>query len=170
MNVGRLVARTLVGSLFVGHGTQKLMGWFDGPGLEGTDKMMESINMRPARRNSLAAGATETTGGALVALGMATPLAAAGLMGVMITAIRKVHLANGPWAAKGGYEYNLVLMAALLAIVDDGPGDLSVDSAMGWEKHGAAWALGALGVGAAMSALMVSLGGQAAGKPAQEGA
>lgn len=165
MNVGRLVARTLVGSLFVGHGTQKLMGWFGGSGLAGTDGMMESLNMRPVRRNSIAAGATETAGGALVALGMATPLAAAGLMGVMITAIRKVHLPNGPWSANGGYEYNLVLIATLLAIVDDGPGDLSVDSALGWDKHGAAWALGALGLGAAMSTAVVALG--ASGRAAQ---
>ena len=158
MNVGRLVARALVGSLFVGHGTQKLMGWFGGPGLAGTDGMMESLDMRPARRNSLAAGVTETAGGAMVALGLATPLAAASLMGIMTTAIRKVHLANGPWASNGGYEYNLVLMAALLAIVDDGPGDLSLDAALGWQKHGAAWALGALGLGAAMSTAVIALG------------
>lgn len=169
MNVGRMVARAIVGSLFVGHGTQKLMGWFDGPGLAGTDGMMESLNMRPARRNSLAAGVTETAGGALVTLGAATPLAAAGLMGVMITAIRKVHLPNGPWAAKGGYEYNLVLIAALLAIVDDGPGDLSVDAALGWDKHGAAWALGALAAGAAISTLVVTRGAQS-GSPAQAAA
>ena len=91
MQLGRLIARTVIGSLFIGHGTQKLFGSFGGPGLQGTDGMMEALNMRPARRNSLAAGLTETTGGALLVAGLATPLAAAGLIGVMVTAIRKVH-------------------------------------------------------------------------------
>lgn len=159
MKVGRLFARAVIGSLFVGHGTQKLLGWFDGPGLEGTDKMMANLNMRPVRRNSLAAGATETAGGALLLAGLATPAAAAGLVGTMITAIRKVHLSNGPWVTKGGYEYNLVLIAAILAIVDEGPGDLSLDHALGWDnRRGITWTLGALGLGAATSSLVVWLG------------
>ena len=68
MNVGRLLVRGLVGGLFIGHGTQKLAGWFGGPGLAGTDGMMESMDMRPARRNSLAAGVTETAGGVTAAV------------------------------------------------------------------------------------------------------
>ena len=104
MNIGRLVARTVIGGLFVGHGTQKLMGWFGGPGLEGTAGMMQSLEMHPPRRNAMAAGVTETAGGTLLTLGLATPLACAGLIGTMITAIRKVHWSSGPWAAAGGYE------------------------------------------------------------------
>jgi len=117
IKIGRLIVRLVVGGLFIGHGTQKLYGWFGGPGPAGTEQMMQGLNMHPPRRNALAAGATETAGGALLAAGLATPLAAAGLIGVMITAIRTVHLPNGPWNAEGGYEYNLVLIAALLALV-----------------------------------------------------
>ena len=158
MQLGRLIARTVIGSLFIGHGTQKLFGSFGGPGLQGTDGMMEALNMRPARRNSLAAGLTETTGGALLVAGLATPLAAAGLIGVMVTAIRKVHLPNGPWAANGGWEYNAVLIAALAALAEDGPGDLSLDAATGLERRGAKWALGALALGAAASTLTIEMG------------
>ena len=43
MNLGRLFLRGVVGPLFVGHGTQKLFGWFDGHGLEGTGGFFESI-------------------------------------------------------------------------------------------------------------------------------
>jgi len=125
MSVGRFAARVGIGGLFIGHGTQKLKGWFDGPGLEGTETMMASLNMHPPRRNALAAGVTETAGGALLVLGLATPLASASLIGTMITAIRKVHLPNGPWAAKGGWEYNAVLIAALVALAETGPGVLS---------------------------------------------
>jgi len=59
--------------------------------------------------------------------GLLTPLGASLISGTMVTAIRKVHLANGPWASKGGYEYNLVLLAIVFAVTDVGPGELSLD-------------------------------------------
>jgi putative oxidoreductase len=158
MNIGRLTARVLIGGLFVGHGTQKLFGWFGGPGLEGTEAMMESLEMRPARHNALAAGLSETAGGALLVAGAATPLAAASLIGTMITAIRKVHQPNGVWAAQGGWEYNAVLISALVALIDGGPGDVSVDAALGREAWGPAWALSGLGLGALASTAAVALG------------
>ena len=65
MKIGRLLVRLVVGGLFIGHGTQKLFGWFDGPGPDGTEQMMYSLDMHPARHNALAAGATEAAGGAL---------------------------------------------------------------------------------------------------------
>lgn len=80
----------------------------------------------------------------------------------MLTAARTVHLKNGPWAANGGYEYNLVLIAALLGLVDGGPGDPSLDRALGIHDTGPGWALGALALGAAASALTVELGHRAA--------
>lgn len=49
MGLARVAARVLVGGLFVGHGTQKFFGWFGGPGREGTEGMMEALQMRPAR-------------------------------------------------------------------------------------------------------------------------
>jgi putative oxidoreductase len=164
MRIGRFLVRLIIGGLFVGHGTQKLRGWFGGPGVAGTEQMMDALKLHPPRRNALAAGATETAGGALLAAGLATPLAAAGLIGVMLTAIRTVHLPNGPWAANGGYEYNLVLIAALLGLVDGGPGELSLDRALGIHDTGPEWALGALALGAAASALTVELGRRTANK------
>jgi putative oxidoreductase len=53
--------------------------------------MMGTLDMRPTRANALAAGISETAGGALVVLGAATPAAAASLIGTMVTAIHKVH-------------------------------------------------------------------------------
>ncbi|HET7328194.1 MAG TPA: DoxX family protein [Nocardioidaceae bacterium] len=169
MKLARLAARTIIGGLFIGHGTQKLKGWFGGPGLEGTGEMMQALDMHPPRRNAIAAGATETAGGALLVLGLATPLASAGLIGTMITAVRKVHLAKGPWAAGGGYEYNLVLIAALLALAEEGPGDVSLDAALGLEKTGPAWALAALALGAAASTASIELGARQGEEPAHRG-
>jgi putative oxidoreductase len=158
MSVGRLLVRTVIGGLFIGHGTQKLFGWFGGPGRAGTAAMMESIEMRPAKVHAVLAGTTESVGGGLLAVGLATPLASAALTGVMTTAIRKVHLPNGPWAANGGWEYNAVLIAAVTALADTGPGDLSLDHLLGTERSGPLWALAALGTGVGTAFLTMALG------------
>ena len=167
MSVGRLAVRAVIGGLFIGHGTQKLFGWFGGPGRAGTEGMMEALDMRPAKLHAAAAGITETTGGALLAVGFATPLAAAGLTGVMTTAINKVHLPNGPWNANGGWEYNAVLIAAVTALAETGPGSLSLDHALGTERSGPLVALAALGLGVGTAALTMAAGrrGSAAAAP-----
>ncbi|MHB1569528.1 MAG: DoxX family protein, partial [Solirubrobacteraceae bacterium] len=152
MTLGRLLLRSAVGGFFVGHGTQKLFGWFGGHGLDATGQFFENIGLRPGRRHALAAGAAEAGGGALIALGAATPVAASVLIATMLTAIKRVHLKNGPWSSNGGYEYNVVLIAAALALAEAGPGSLSVDSARGSEMKGPKWALIALALGIAGAA------------------
>lgn len=151
MKLGLTLLRTVLGLLFVGHGTQKLFGWFGGHGPEGTGQFFESLGLRPGRRHAMAAGAAEAGGGALIALGFLTPLGAAAIIGTMATAIRTVHFKNGPWVTNGGYEYNLTLMAAMVALADLGPGDVSVDRALGIEVSGPLVALLALvgGIGVA---------------------
>jgi putative oxidoreductase len=149
MKLGRLLLRVTIGALFVGHGTQKLFGWFGGHGLDATANMFDSIGMRPGNRNAIAAGAAEAGGGAALAAGFATPLAAATLTSVKLTAINRVHLKNGPWITNGGYEYNVVLIAAVLALAEVGPGELSLDHALGQERIGPGWAVLALALGVA---------------------
>jgi putative oxidoreductase len=131
-------------------------------GLEGAGQMMDNLELRPPKRNALASGIAETAGGALLALGVATPLAAALLNGTMFTAIRKVHLDKGPWNTQGDYEYNLVLIGALTALVETGPGRPSVD---GERLRGTGWALAALAAGAAGSAAAVEVGKRAEPEP-----
>jgi putative oxidoreductase len=156
MKLGAPLMRALIGGLFVGHGTQKLFGWFEGPGLQGTTGMMEKLEMRPAKRHALLVGAAETGGGLLLSLGALTPLATAMLTGSMTTAIRKVHGARGPWVTGGGWEYNAVLVAALTALAEHGPGSPSIDSVRFPRMHGAAWALASLAGGVAGSYLASS--------------
>jgi putative oxidoreductase len=162
MNLGRVIARSTIGGVFVGHGAQKLFGWWNGPGLEGTTQMMEKLEMRPARRHALASALAETVGGGMLVAGALTPLAGALLNGVMFTAIRKVHLDKGFWNTGGGYEYNLVLIGAITALVDSGPGAPSVDSSLGNRGSGSGWALAALAAGAAGSAAAIEVGRRAA--------
>src|SRR5262245_37184554 len=148
MGVFRLLARVTIGLLFAGHGAQKLFGWFGGGGPEATGKSFESLGLSPGRKNALAAGVAETCGGLLFAAGAATPVAAAALSGVMITAIRAVHWEKGVWVTKGGYEYNLVLLAAVFGLTENGPGTPSLDALFGKRRWGTAWAFAALIAGA----------------------
>jgi putative oxidoreductase len=150
----RLVLRGTIGALFVAHGSQKLFGWFGGPGLDGVTGMMDNLGLRPPRRHAWLVGLSETVGGALLTVGALTPLASAMLTGTMTTAIRKVHAAKGPWNTQGGYEYNAVLIAAMAALADTGPGPLSVDEALFPRLRGTAWAAAAIAAGVAGSYLI----------------
>ncbi|HEX3509956.1 MAG TPA: DoxX family protein [Solirubrobacteraceae bacterium] len=158
MKLGLAVLRMVIGGLFIGHGLQKLAGWFGGAGMEATGETFEAIGLRPGKIHAGAAGAAEAGGGAMLAAGLFTPLASSLLSGVMITAVRKVHLANGPWVTKSGYEYNLVLLASLFALAELGPGEWSLDEALGTRRAGTAWALGALALGAAGSSAAIAIG------------
>ncbi len=168
MKIGRLILRLVIGGLFMGHGTQKLFGWFGGYGLDATGEAFEQTGLRPGRTHALAAGAAETGGGALLAAGLATPLAAATLTSVMLTAIKRVHASKGLWAAEGGYEYNLVMIAAVLGLVDAGPGSLSLDGVLGQEHTGPAWTLAALAGGVLGAAAVDALASREAEPEAPE--
>jgi putative oxidoreductase len=156
MGLGTTAVRGTLGPLFVGHGTQKLFGWFNGHGLEATAGGFESMGLRPGKRHAIAAGAAEAVGGALLTLGALTPLASAMITGAMVTAIRKVHAKNGPWVTSGGWEYNAVIIAAMATLADHGPGPLSVDAALFPRLKGPAWAALAIGAGVAGSYLATS--------------
>jgi putative oxidoreductase len=157
MDIGRTALRLVIGPLFVGHGTQKLFGWFGGHGLDGTAGFFEGkLGLKPGKRHATAAGASETIGGALLTLGALTPVAAGLITGTMITAIRKVHAPNGPWSTNGGYEYNAVLIAAVLALTAEGPGRPSVDAAAFPKLKGDALALATFAAAAAASAYLTA--------------
>ena len=162
MGIGRLLLRLVIGGIFIGHGLQKLTGAFDGPGLEGTEKMMEKTRMYPPRRNALAAALAETLGGVGIVLGAGMPVATAAVTSAMTTAYEKVHKPKGFWNSKGGYEYNLTLVAGATALTIDGPGPLSVDAVVGKHRWGVFWGLLGAGAGALASSVAVELGEDAA--------
>jgi putative oxidoreductase len=164
MDLGRLLLRLTIGGTFFVHGTQKLFGWFGGHGPDGTGQFFESLGLRPGRRNAIAAGATETGSGILVAVGLATPLSAAGLSAVMITALRTAVWNEGFKPATG--EHEVLLATAALALTETGPGAPSLDSALELERSGRGWTLAALGAGAAGSAVAISMGRRHPAEPA----
>jgi len=128
MDLGLLLIRLVIGLLFIGHGAQKLFGWFGGHGLKGTAGWLESMNMKPAVLLALMAGLAELVGGILFVLGFLTPLAGLMIAATMVMAIVKVHGANGLWATENGYEYNLILIAVAIGISLTGSGQYSIDA------------------------------------------
>ena len=146
---GKLTLRLTLGGYFFGHGMQKLAGWFGGGGPDGTGQFFEQAGLRPGRESALIAGAAEAGGGSLLALGLFTPAAVSMLTGVMTNAIRHVHRHNGLWVTDGGVEYPVVILAALAALADDGPGRFSLDEALGIRLRGPVVTAVAMGLGAA---------------------
>ncbi|MDP4163417.1 MAG: DoxX family protein [Bacillota bacterium] len=128
INIGLLIIRLVIGIPFMGHGAQKLFGWFGGYGLKGTGGWMDSIGMKPGVTMALLAGLAEFVGGLLFALGFLTPLAGILIAATMVVAIAKVHGPNGFWSTQNGYEYNLTLLVVAIGIALTGPGHFALDA------------------------------------------
>ncbi len=124
---GILALRLVLGLVFVGHGAQKAFGAFGGPGLDGAAGFMASLGLKPAKFWAAVAAYGELLGGLSVIFGLLTPLGALFIVASMAVAIAKVHGPKGFWIQNGGYEYNLVLLAAALALAATGAGSLSLD-------------------------------------------
>jgi putative oxidoreductase len=153
MGFGLLVLRVVIGALFIGHGTQKLFGWYGGHGVEGTGGFMETLGYRPGKRFAVLGGIAEAGGGLLLLLGLFTPLAAAAIIGMMINAIFAVHVENGPWAQNNGYEYPLVLAVAAAALALADGGSASIDKIFGLNLGGL---IGFLGIFAGIIAGVIA--------------
>ena len=128
---GLLILRVVVGLTLAGHGAQKVFGWWGGPGMAGWTQTVEKLRIRPAQPWAWVAALSELGGGLLFAFGFLSPLGSLAIAGSMLVAIATVHLSRGFWVTKGGYEFNLALIAAVAAIALTGPGAYSLDSALG---------------------------------------
>jgi putative oxidoreductase len=131
VNLALLVLRLTFGSLLMGHGGQKLFGWFKGPGLQGTAGWMESMNMKPGRFWALLAGGAEFFGGLLTTLGLLHPIGPLATIGAMSMATVKAHWGKPIWVTQGGAELPLTNIAIASTLMATGPGDYSLDTALG---------------------------------------
>src|SRR2546428_9514377 len=128
---GVLILRVVVGLILAGHGAQKLFGWWGGQGMDGWTQTVAKLRIRPAQPWAWVAALAEFGGGILLALGFLSPLGNLAIAGSMLVAIATVHLSRGFWVTKGGYEFNLALIAAVAALALTGPGAYSLDQAVG---------------------------------------
>jgi putative oxidoreductase len=131
MSIGMLLIRIVVGLLFIGHGTQKLFGWFGGHGRVGTAGFLGSLGYPVPGAAAVFGGVAEAGGGLLLALGLLTPLASAAIIVMMVSAILAVHVRNGLWNTSGGIELPLVYLVVAAAAAF-GPGRFSLDHVIGW--------------------------------------
>lgn len=131
---GLLALRLALGVVFVAHGAQKLFGAFGGAGLDGTADMLATMGFRQTQVLAPLLGGTEFAAGILVALGLFTPLAAAGLLGVMANAV-VLGADAGFFLDGGGVEYPAVLGAAALALLFTGPGRVAADKGRAWFRR-----------------------------------
>jgi putative oxidoreductase len=160
MDLGLLLFRLALAAILYMHATQKMFGWFSGPGLDRAEKLFHSLGQRPGRQMARLAATCEAGGALLIAIGLVTPLGAAILAGTMIVAGGSLTLTKGTvWNAAGGGEYPFVLAAAAAALGFTGPGAWSLDSVIGapWvpKSNAAALVIGVIVV--VVAALAASL-------------
>jgi putative oxidoreductase len=153
IDLGMFVIRLALGPMLVLHGYNKLFG---AGGLAGTTRWFEGLGLRPAWLHARIAPVNEIGAGVLMTLGLLTPLACAAFVGLMAVASLTDHRGKGYFVFKGGWEYTLLVGIVAVGIASIGPGDWSVDHALGWHLEGPAWALGAAGVGLAAAGLLLA--------------
>jgi putative oxidoreductase len=140
-------------------------GWnhaWGGGKLPGTARWFESMGMKPGRLHALLATVTELGAGTLLILGFLTPLAAAGVVGVMVVALIANHFKNGYFIFRPGegYEYVLFITLASFALGAIGGGKVSLDHAFdltlhGWLHGGKGLAVTAIGAIGALGLLAI---------------
>jgi putative oxidoreductase len=153
MEYGLLLLRVVVGLLFAGHGAQKLFGWFGGARPQGTAQFFASIGYRMPAVVAVAAGISELGGGLLLATGFLTPLASFLIATVMLNAIATVVFPKG---FLGGYEFEVTLLTVAVALAATGPGEISIDDAIGWADNISGIAWGSLVLAAAIVTSLVT--------------
>ena len=145
MNLAMLLLRVGIGLTFAAHGYGKI---FQGGRIPGTAGWFDSMGMKPGKLHAWLAALTEISAGLLLALGLLTPLAAAGMVGVMVVAAWTVHRHNGFMIVREGWEYTFVLALVAVSVATLGPMEWSVDSALGidddWDGY-VGLAIGAVG-------------------------
>jgi putative oxidoreductase len=168
-DVGLLLLRLGVGGTFLAHGLQKVFGLWGGPGIAGFAQGLGALGFTQTTTLAWVTGLGELVGGAFVILGAVTPLAAAGLLGIMINVVL-LKLGNGFFIAgpalppgsappagsglPGGFELELVLGLAAAALVLTGPGRIALDNGRAWHRRPASWGVLCLVIGIAAAVLI----------------
>jgi putative oxidoreductase len=129
VSVGLLILRVMVGVVMLAHGYNHI---FRGGKIQGTARWFESLGMKPGILHAWLASLTELGAGTMLVVGFLTPLAAAGVVGVMLVALITNHIKNGFFIFRPGegYEYVLTLAMVGLSLGALGAGKFSIDDAI----------------------------------------
>ncbi|CAB4763398.1 unannotated protein [freshwater metagenome] len=156
VNIAMLIMRLGFGLMMMAHGYNH---FFRGGRIAGTGRWFDSLGMKPGRIHAIVASVTELGAGALFALGLLTPFAAAGFIGLMTVAIWTVHRKNGFFIIKEGWEYVFLVAVVALFVATSGPAKYSLDRALDIDDNLAGtfgfWLALLLGLGASHAMLLV---------------
>ena len=135
LNAGLLLLRLCLGLFLAYHGYNKVFG---GGGLSGTAGWFGSIGMKWPVWQARLAASTEIGAGLMLAAGLLTPLAAAGVIGIMLVAIVVAHAKVGffVFLPNQGWEYCATIAIGALAVGVIGPGQWSLDEAIDLSFNG----------------------------------
>lgn len=156
-NFGLLILRLCLGLFLAYHGYNKVFGK---GGLTGTASWFGGIGFKwPMWQARLAAG-TEIGAGLLFALGLLTPLAGAGMIGVMVVAIVVTHWKVGffVFLPQQGWEYCATIAVGALVVGTMGPGHWSLDHVIDFALSGwnGLFVTAGVGIGGALGQLFIS--------------
>ncbi len=164
-DLGLLLLRLAVAALFIGHGLQNLFGWWDGSGLDGFRDYLSGVGFQNADILAYVAAGGQIVAGLLLLIGLFTPIAAAGALAYLVTALlAEVSRAHDDARLSAfltdGHEYQVFVVCAVAALILAGPGRYGLDAGRGWARRPFIGSLAALvlGVGAGI-AIWVLLNG-----------
>jgi putative oxidoreductase len=153
-DVGVLVLRVIFGLFLAYHGLNKVKS-----GIEGTTGWFRAIGFKWPGVQARLAAATEMGAGVLLAVGLLTPLAASGMIAVMLVAIVVAHWKVGFFIFKPnqGWEYCASIAITAWVIATVGPGRFSLDHAFDieWSGWWGSAVAAAIGIGGAVAQLLV---------------
>lgn len=155
-DAGLLLLRVSLGLLMIGHGTQKLFGWFGGFGIAGYTDYFTSRGYPAGKLFAYVAGLTMVGAGTLLTLGLLTPLAAAAMVGTMLNVAVAGH-ERTLWNLHHGYEFPLMLGIIGATLGFTGSGAIALDAVLGLPSGGPGWGAAAVAVGLVTGAATLSL-------------
>ncbi|MEU6642421.1 DoxX family protein [Saccharomonospora sp. NPDC046836] len=160
LDFGLLVLRLALGGTMAAHGLQKLFGLFDGPGIDGFAEVLRGLGYTSQTTLlSWITGIAELGGGALLILGLFTPLGAAALLGVVANIIYAKYTLGGRFftGEGAGFEYELMLGAMAFALLFTGSGRVAIDKNTPWRSRPLPFALMSLVLAGAATAVVIFL-------------
>ena len=126
MDMASLVLRLGLGGMFLAHGLQMGFGLYKGPGVAGFSKMLAGMGFAAATFWAYVSAYTCLIGGTCLIIGFCTRISIIPLVIFMLVAVAKVHLKHGFFLSNGGFEYNFVIICALIALFIMGSGKLGI--------------------------------------------